>query len=184
MQSESKLYMAHLSILKSLLFISLVSLALACSKQEPTASPLPSITFKAIHKVTLATNATSARRDSVVVSISYTDGDGDLGEDPRDSARLKQVYSNQTWGNFQIRAFQLAGNRFEEITTLPATKLFVDLGSAPNRPQMGTLAYKQFFPYTGTYRLVPVKFQVRMCDRNLNESNIVETDTVSLPISL
>ncbi|AKD54578.1 hypothetical protein SD10_06295 [Spirosoma radiotolerans] len=159
-----------------------MGLMLSCSKDEPTANSLPIITFKAIQKMTLQASATKAKRDSVIVTISFTDGDGDLGEDTRDSTRLKTIFGNQPWGNYQIRTFQLVNNKFDEIIRPDNDRLFVDLGNSTILPQVGMLSYTQVFPYTGPYKLLPVKFQLRMRDRNLNESNVVETDTVRLPI--
>ncbi|GAB3780573.1 hypothetical protein GCM10028818_33020 [Spirosoma horti] len=170
--------------MKPFLLIGLLGLLLACSKNEPTENPTPVITAKAIQKTTLQASAGQAKRDSVIVTISFSDGDGDLGENTQDSTRLKTVFGNQPWGNYQIRTFQLVNNTFEEINIPGNNKLFVNLGSGPARPQVGTIDYKQVFPYTGAYKLRPVKFQLRMRDRNLNESNVVETDTVSLPIRL
>ncbi|AUD05178.1 hypothetical protein [Spirosoma pollinicola] len=176
--------MSRLLFVKLLILIGLTSSIIACSEKEPAANPVPVIAFKAINKVTLAANTTKAKRDSVVVAISFSDADGDLGEDPGDSTRLKRVFGNQTWGNYQIRAFQFVNNKFEEITPSVNKRLFVDLGGSTIVPQNGTLKYNQVFTYAGTYKLLPIKFQVRVRDRNLNESNVVETDTVSLPVSL
>ncbi len=176
--------MLRLSFVKSLFLIGLTSLVTACTNNEPVTNPVPVIAFKAINKFTLAANATKAKRDSVVIAVSFSDGDGDLGENPRDSTRLKNVFGNQSWGNYQIRAFQFMNGKFEEIIPPVAKKLFADLGNSTTLPLNGTLEFNQLFSYAGTYKLIPVKFQVRMRDRNLNESNTVETDTISLPVGL
>ena len=175
--------MIQLSILKPVALLGLIGLVLACTKNEPATISMPVIAFKSIRKLTLAANPAKLKRDSVITTISFSDGDGDLGENLRDSARLKSVFDNQLWGNYQIRAFRLSGNTFEEIIPSPAPKLFVDLGAPAKSsvlPEVGALDYSQVFPYGSTTKRVPVKFQIRMRDRNLNESNVVETDTVWL----
>lgn len=177
--------MNHSSTRNALALIGLFGLACACSKHEPASNPTPVIAFQSLRKIALAANATKARRDSVIVSIKFSDGDGDLGENVRDSTRIKTVFGNQLWGNYQIRAFRLVNNDFEEITPSPAPKLFVSLGApTPSSvlPEIGTLDYSQLFLYSGAAELLPVKFQIQMRDRNLNESNVVETDTVRLPV--
>lgn len=173
--------MTRFSIINSLILTGLLGLAFACSKDEPAVSAVPVIGFKSIKKVTLDPTATKAKRDSVVVTISLSDGDGDLGEDPRDSTRQKTIFANQLWGNYQIRAFRLVNNAFEEITQSPTPKLFVDLGRS-SRAVLGTLDYSQLFTYGSSAKRLPVKFQIRMRDRSLHESNVVETDTISLPV--
>jgi hypothetical protein len=177
--------MTRFSIINSLILTGLLGLAFACSKDEPAASVVPIIGFKSIKKVTLDPTANKAKRDSVIVTISFSDGDGDLGEDPRDSTRRKTIFANQLWGNYQIRAFRLVNNAFEEIIQSPTPKLFVDLGrnSSAILPQLGVLDYSQLFTYASSAKRLPVKFQIRMRDRSLHESNVVETDTISLPVS-
>lgn len=176
------MYRPQKLFVKSLILTGLMTTMVACSKEEPASDSAPVIAFKSVNKFTLGASATKAKRDSVMVTISFSDGNGDLGEDLRDTTRLKNVFGNQSWGNYEIRTFQFVNNKFDEFTTPSSAKLFVDLGGSTILPQAGTLDYKQLVEYTGTYKLIPVKFQIRMRDRNLNESNIVETDTLSIPI--
>ena len=172
--------MRQKSISSLLLLIGIISLGSACSKNEPTVSSVPSITYKFITKYTLEATTTQNRRDSVVVSIGFRDGNGDLGENIRDTTRLKQTFSNQTWGNYQIRTFQFINGRFEEVVIPANAKLFFELGSSPNGVQEGSLDFRQKFVYRANAQLVPVKFQIRLRDRQLNESNMVETDTIRI----
>lgn len=178
--------MTRFAIINLLILTLVAGLAFACSKDEPTTSAVPVIGFRSIKKFTLDPTAVRVKRDSVVVRINFSDGDGDLGEDPSDSTRRKTIFANQLWGNYQIRAFRLVNNGFEEIIQSPTPKLFVDLGSTSSAisPQLGTLDYNQLFTYTSSAKWLPVKFQIRMRDRSLHESNVVETDTISLPVGL
>ena len=169
-------------ILNSLTLVSVIGFAAACSKDEPTFSSTPAIEFNSIAKYTIRSNATQIQRDSVVIGITFKDGDGDLGEDTRDTTRLKQVFVNQTWGNYQIRTLQLVNGKFEEVPIPANAKLFFQLSTPPRGPLEGVLDFRQTFPYQGNAKLIPVKFQIRLRDRQLNESNLVETDTVRVPL--
>ncbi len=171
------------TITNLLLLCGLFFMAVACSKQdEPTLNTAPVIQYKAVTKRALAATAAQAKRDSVIITIGFTDADGDLGES--DTTRIKQLYASQTWGNYQLRTFQLVNNQFTEIPAGANSKLFFESLRSTNQPGAvnGTLDFSQRFLYQGNYKLVPVKFQVRIRDRNLNESNVIETDTVRVPI--
>ncbi|MEZ4901101.1 MAG: hypothetical protein R2822_04755 [Spirosomataceae bacterium] len=51
-------------------------------------------------------------------------------------------------------------------------------------PIEGKLDYAVYFPYSRNAVLSTVKFQIRVRDRALNISNMVETDTLSVPLLL
>lgn len=168
--------------LDALTLVSVLFLASACSKNEPTFSSTPAITFRSLAKYAVGTSAGQAQRDSVVISITFKDGDGDLGEDLRDTTRLKQTFANQQWGNYQIRTLGLINGKFEEVPVAANAKLFFQLSTPQRGPLEGTLDFSQTFPYQSNAKLIPVKFQIRLRDRQLNESNLVETDTVRVPL--
>ncbi len=181
---NESIFLMQLKLISTQLALTgLIASLLSCSKDEPAINSSPVIAYKSVQKFTLGMSASQPKRDSVITTISFGDGNGDLGENLRDTARLNQVFSNQRWGNYEIRTFQLVNNTFAEITTAASAKLFVGLGGSGSLPQSGTLDYRQIFFYQGNYRLVPVKFRIRMRDRELNESNVIETDTVSIPVS-
>ena len=168
-------------ILKALLLVLTVSFV-SCSTDEPTFSRIPAIKFKSITKYTIGSNVKRTQRDSVVISITFKDGDGDLGEDVRDTTRLNQTFANQPWGNYQIRTFQFVGGKFEEVSVAANSRLFFPQTATKRGPLEGVLDFTQRFPYQSTIRSVPIKFQIRLRDRQLNESNIIETDTVNVPL--
>ena len=160
------------------MLVSVLFMASACSKDEPAFSNVPAIEFRSVTRYVPKISAGQVRRDSVVIGITFKDGDGDLGEDLRDTTRLKQTFANQPWGNYQIRTFGLVNGTFEEITIAANAKLFFQFANTRRGPIEGGLDFSQTFPYQSNARLVPVKFQIRLRDRQLNESNLVETDTV------
>lgn len=133
--------------------VGIIFVAAACSKNEPVYSSTPAIEFKSVVKYTLGADATQNRRDSVVVSVVFKDGDGDLGENVRDTTRLKQVFTNQTWGNYQIRTFQFINGRFEEILIAANAKLFFELANNQRGPLEGLLGFGQKFLYQSNAKL-------------------------------
>lgn len=158
----------------------------SCFK-EPGYSDTPAIQYVAISKTTLeaGTGVGAAKRDQVIVITNFQDGTGDMGEDTQDTTRLRQVFGKETWGNYEIRTFQYVNNKFEEVTLVENAKLYFPRLTREGQKGAieGTLELAQDIPYTRPFRMVPVKFQVRIRDRGLRVSNTIETDTVSVPLS-
>jgi len=117
-----------------------------------------------------------------VITVGYKDQDGNLGES--DASRIRQIFANQSWSNYRLESFQFINGAFSPLSTGTASKLpfFPSLGNQ-NKPTEGLLSFSQVYPYTNGYRLVPIKFRVQIRDQNLNESNVIETDTIRLPIT-
>ena len=153
---------------------------------EPNFDDKPVISFKSIDPIELPASADkrTPRRDSVIITISFQDGTGDLGEDTRDSSRLKNVFGKEAWGNYQIKTFRLVNGNYEELPLDVNSKLyFMRLTKEGQRGAIeGTLDFRQVFFYTNSSKITPVKFQIKIRDRKLQESNVIETDTVHVPI--
>ena len=129
------------------------------------------------------TGVGAAPRDSVITTIRFQDGTGDIGEDTRDTTRIRRVYGRETWGNYEIRTFQFVNGQFSELPLGDNQKLYFP---GPPRQQgavEGFVDFSQVFIYQQPFRLVPVKFQIRIRDRALNVSNIIETDTITVPLN-
>ena len=125
-----------------------------------------------------------SKRDSVITTIRYQDGTGDIGEDPRDTARIRKVFGKETWGNYEVRAFQFVDGKYSLLPSSDNGKVYFP---GPRRLQKGaiegTIDFSQVFPYQRPFKLVPVKFQIRIRDRALNVSNVIETDTIVVPLN-
>lgn len=136
-------------------------------------------------KVTLAAGSGvgQTRRDSVITTIRFQDGNGDIGESVSDTARIRRVFGRETWGNYEIRTFQYVDGKFSERPAGDNAKLFFP---GPPRQQNGAVEgdidFSQVFFYQTPYRMVPVKFQIRIRDRAMHVSNTIETDTISVPL--
>ena len=164
-----------------------VALSLSACFNEPDFSDTPEISSPEISPYPLEAGrgVGKGKRDSVVISVFFKDGDGNLGNDipvaKDDSARYA---SNGGWGNYRIRTFRrLESGRYEEVpATVDNFLLFPDLAKGkPKGPISGPLDFNTTFQYGTSFRMYPTKFRITIRDRNLNESNEVETDTISLP---
>lgn len=177
-------------LIHSFLVTASVLLTVSACINEPNYSKTPAISFKSVQKILrpAGTGVGQGKRDSVVVTISFQDGDGDLGEDTGDTMRIKQLFANETWGNYELKTFQLTNGKYTELILPANNKLYFPRLTKDGQKGSieGTLDFSQkFFYQTGQsgYKLVPVKFQVRIRDRALNVSNTIETDTVQVAVS-
>ncbi len=174
-------------IQRSLLGLGLATVLLACL-DEPNYSDVPTIRLVGPPtKVTLEPGILvgQSRRDSVIVTIGFQDGTGDLGEDTRDTTRQRLIFGKEPWGNYEIRTFQFLNGTFTELPQGDNKKLFFPRLTREGQrgPIEGDLDFSQVFPYQRPFRMVPVKFQIRIRDRGLQVSNIIETDTISVPLN-
>lgn len=173
------------------LLASLTIMLTACWN-EPNFSDVPAISYKAIDKITLpaSEDRRTPKRDSVIITIGFQDGTGDLGEDVgrADSTRLKTVFAKETWGNYKITAYRLnaTSNAYEELPLAVNAKLFFPRLTKEGQrgPIEGTLDFRQNFTYSNSSVITPVKFTIKIRDRKLQESTIIETDTVRVPLLL
>lgn len=162
------------------------ALTLSACFNEPNYSNTPNIDFRGLFRYTIEAGkgVGKSKRDSVVLTIGFKDGDGNLGNDiplPRaDSARYA---SNGGWGNYRIRTFRLENKQYKEVKLdINQFLLFPDLTNGkPKGAIEGTLDFSQTFQYGTSFQMYPVKFQIQIRDRSLNESNVIESDTLNLP---
>jgi hypothetical protein len=131
------------------------------------------------------TRVGESRRDSIILTIRFQDGTGDLGENTRDSARIRTTFGKESWGNYELKTFFLIDGKYVEQPASVNNKLFFPrLTREGQRGAIeGTLDFTQNFPYLRPFRMVPAKFQIRIRDRGLRVSNAVETDTIWVPVS-
>ena len=171
----------------SLLILFGVTLSLSACFTEPDYSNTPQIEAETpfVYKDLPAGQGVGrGRRDSVVIRVSFKDGDGDLGNDiPLSREDSLRFASNGGWGNYRIRTFRLENGRFRELDlAVNRTLFFPNLTKGKARGAItGDLDFNSVFQYGNRFQLYPVKFQIQIRDRALNESNVVETDTITVP---
>ena len=183
---KSKLNSLAWSSLQLGILLGLATWLTSCVEQ-PDFDDTPRIVFNSIDKFTIPDpfSGPNATKDSVVITIDFEDGDGDLGltfQERSDTAFINAVYPD--WGNYELRTFQLRNGRFEELPFSVASKLFFPLLKPDGRPGpiKGKLDFSQTFFYSRFARPAIIKFQVRIRDRALRVSNTIETDTISVPL--
>ena len=173
-------------LIQPYLFVIGIGLTLSACFNEPNYSNTPSITFKGIslYPIAAGKGVGQSKRDSVVLTIGFKDGDGNLGNDtPLPKADSARYVSNGGWGNYKIRTFHLINKQYVEDTLKVLNFLvFPDLTKGkPKGAIEGSLDFNQTFTFGTVYQLYPTKFQIQIRDRDLNVSNVIETDTITLP---
>lgn len=160
-----------------------IALSLTGCFKEPDYSTTPAITYKGMFKYTLppGTGVGQTKRDSVVITIGFTDGDGNLGSSSQADTSI--YFKNGGWGNYKITTLRLIDGKYQVYSLNDNnTLIFPDLAlGKPKGPIEGTLDFNQKFFYGTVIQRYPTKFQIQIRDRALNVSNIVETDTLTLP---
>jgi hypothetical protein len=164
-------------------FFAIVSIALigfACSN-KPDFPVEPSIISAKISNIKVIDNFSSTDtkkifKDSVIISIDFRDGDGDLGVNEADKNKLAALGQF----NYLVKRFVRVKGKYVEFNPIPShSGNFVTLksGNKPG-PIEGTINYAiDFFPLNGVKKDT-IKFQIQIVDRAKNISNPVLTDSV------
>lgn len=162
-------------------------LGLASCIDTPNFDDTPSIQFNNIDKLTVPDpfSGPNAKKDSVWITIDFEDGDGDLGVSPeeRDTNALNTTYKD--WGNYELTILKKDDKgTFQELPSSVTNKLFFPTLKRDGKPGpiKGKLDLSQTYFYSRFAKLSVVKFKVRIRDRALRASNVIETDTISVPI--
>ncbi len=165
-----------------LLFIGVMLLTGSCV-DIPKYDPAPAIEFIGIDKFDSQDRLGNPIK-LVRITLSFEDGDGDLGENIQSEERRQYLLDNGGWGNYQVKVFRFINEKWEQlemdaINYLAFPYLKTDGVRGPIR---GKLDYDIDFALGPGQKDTPLKFVVKIRDRQLRESNIVETDSLSVPI--
>lgn len=177
--------MFFFNTMKKILYIfGFLALMVSCTGL-PDFSNIPSISYNNVRIITKLAGINGANKtDSLILSINYQDGDGDLGFNETDFAALQKQYG------LDVRTFLLelyVKKKGVFVLTNPSVKyggniLFRLREGAKPGPIEGVIDYSVPFPY-GLFSAIPeltgkrdtVKFDVTIKDRALNVSNTIET---------
>lgn len=167
---------------KYLLFVFFPLTILSCRK-PPDYSETPEITFKSISKQLIYDTDNLAYVDSVSITISFKDGDGDLGLST-DDIEGSDIYVDEFIFNYFIDIYKKEND----------TWVFVDIesiGGAPFHSRFERLLPEGASPIDGdlNYGLTlntssllkpsdSIRFEIDIVDRELNRSNKVTTDAI------
>jgi hypothetical protein len=153
-------------------------LAFACSschKEQTNASVAPVISFKEFKKF---------GTDSATVTISFTDGDGDIGLDATDMNPPYNVGSKYQYNLYLVYYYQDATGAWVPVVTSkypPAIDTLEYGYRIPLIPQVGQnksltgqIKVRLNYPYTVSGSS-PFKYKIVLIDRALHISNQVDT---------
>ncbi|WP_303311078.1 hypothetical protein [Hymenobacter sp. BT730] len=147
----------------------------------------PSIEFKDIKAV--RKSPVTGTYDSVAVTVSFKDGDGDLGLDPTDTIPpYNQYNADGTENRFYNNYFFQPLLKGEDGVFRPLDFAFPYNSRYPrlttterNEPIKGDLTFSQLF-FRGSFPAgAEVRFEVTIVDRALHESNKVMTSSIIIP---
>ncbi len=148
---------------------------LSCEKQSAYPST-PAIEFKSFEKIPNGTNID----DKGSISITFTDGDGDMGLNPSDTNPPFDK-NGQNYFNYIIRFIEKQNGKFVDITdSLPMT-LNVRFPRIESKTKTQSLkGYIEFEIFINNYGSTfdTVKFDVYIMDRALHKSNTITTPEI------
>jgi hypothetical protein len=162
---------------------------LSCVK-EPEWSTVPAISFSRIQKITKISNdgfGGKAKIDSVVMSIRFKDGDGDLGITQADLIANPAKYRD--FRNFEVNVMLKKNGKFIPIIFSPSLGGLMNFKFKADQkpgPIEGTVDYSTQFVYAFYKGYSPLftekndtlKFQIFIRDNALQSSNVVETEPI------
>ncbi len=159
-------------------FLILACLALASCYREPVFSTTPEIEFKDIKKIVVVDNFSGAKKDSIVISLAFKDGDGDMGLDSKqiESPGFKGKY------NYIVKAFRRNKGVFVDAIFDPSLSGFYPRLKFNDKlsPIEGTLDYSIDFLQPFTKKNDTLKFEISLKDRAGNQSKPIETKQIVL----
>ena len=160
----------------------LLTALLSCGKEEAGISNVPNIAFESVELV-----KNVDQKDSVVrITFSFKDGDGDIGLGDTDTIPPFNRAS-EYWQNAAVTILHQVGGNFEELLN-PGTNEPFDLPSeripritpeGKNKTISGKISIHMPANPLNT-QPQKVKYQIRLIDRALNISNMVETPELEL----
>lgn len=164
--------------------IIITGLTLSSCVDTPDFDNTPSIRFNDVEPFTIYDSFSQTNADSIVITIDFEDGDGDLGISPEersDTTKLNTIYKE--WGNYEITVLERKKDGTFQVRPVSVfDKLFFDTLKRDGKPGpiKGKLDFRQTLPASRFAKLTTVKFRIRVRDRAFNVSNSVETDTLSV----
>jgi hypothetical protein len=154
-----------------------VALVTGCYK-EVSFDVKPSIEFKDLRKEIRLDQFSGSKKDSVILTIKFQDGDGDLGlnEEEKKAAVTQQDF------NYIVRIFRKKKGVFQEVVPDVTYSGFFPRLKVDNKkgPIEGSLDYSFVYFQDFTPKKDSLKYQVTIKDRSGNVSNTIETKVVIL----
>lgn len=169
-----------------MLLLLLICLMIVSCEKPPNFPETPEIAYKSINNSMVINSGLGGNKDSISVSITFKDGDGDLGLSQGDIG--SSPYVGEFEKNYFVTTYRKVDGEFEKVE-FDALELGGRFGPLTDEsvtgPIEGTLNYAIEIPRYNTdddsfalSRGDTLKFDVYIVDRDLNQSNTVETGEV------
>ena len=166
--------MKYLRFLPIILFLALSFNG--CKK--PDEFPLvPFIEFKSIYSEKDA----QGFDQNVYVTISFTDGDGDIGYHSRESGLNDAIFddpSSQYYNNFIVKTFILQNGIWNTIDTPVSARIPYLTPEGPNKALRGEISREFALPIALVQDTL--RYDIFIYDRSLNQSNTITTSPIIL----
>ncbi|WP_341228212.1 hypothetical protein [uncultured Arcticibacterium sp.] len=154
------------------------ALSLSSCFKEPDFALTPVINFDSISSQIRLDQDGGLTKDSVVVTVYFEDGDGDLGYS---EIQKEEAVTSDNF-NYLIKPFRKQNGVFKEFQPLiPYSGYFpsLSLESKPG-PIEGYLSYSIDFFHAFTPKFDTLKFEIQLKDSSGNLSNSTETEEIVL----
>ncbi len=175
--------MKKIFLVSSFALFGIIALLSGCYK-EPNFEIIPQIEFKDLQKEVLLDAFDGRKKDSIIVTVKFQDGDGDLGYDDKKDADAKAKKEAAAKGDFAyvIKAFRMRRGKLAEVVYEPSLSGFFLALKTDGKPGPieGDLDYSMDFPHAFSFKKDSIKFQIYIKDRAGHQSNVVESKFVIL----
>jgi hypothetical protein len=158
-------------------FLTLAVLVMASCYKEPNFDFTPEIEFEAINKNIRIDQFSGAKKDSIILTIKFRDGDGDLGYNTDEIG--KKVA--RTDYNYVVKSFRRKKGKFEEFKTFEDLSGFFPRLKNDDKPGPieGKLNYRiQFETAFWPVKKDTVRFDIFIKDRSGKTSNVISSAPV------
>jgi hypothetical protein len=159
-----------------LLSLFLLALMGSCI-QEPEFSTVPTLTSSSVRQLEVTDAFTQNKKDSVIISLAFRDGDGNLGITSDEFGGKTDDKRFQGKSNYEVRAYRRVKGVFTpvEFEQPLATYFFPLRRDGKAGPIEGTLEFSQDYLPTNSRIRDTLRFDVRILDRDFQASNWLET---------
>lgn len=167
----------HINFIKALILpLVLVVIVSSCYK-EPEFGLTPAIDFDSISKDIRIDQQNGGKKDSIIVSIKYQDGDGDLGYDTEEIG----AEVPRTDYNYVVKTLRKVKGAFVEYKRLETLSGFFPRLKNDSKPGPieGKLSYRiEFYTAFEPFKNDTIRFEIYIKDRAGNKSNTTLSDPI------
>lgn len=163
------------------IFIGIILLFICSCERPPNYDKTPKIQFKSVEKSIIIGDLSLSKQDSVVITLGFQDGDGDLGmsTDKVGTNPYVDFYKR----NYHATLYKRVKGIYQEVVDLDGNSIEYGGVFPPlvdqEGPIDGDLNYHILISHNNAQILEAfdtLRFEIFVIDRDLNQSNTVVTD--------